>query len=429
MTGSADGRPIGVSRGPHLATPVCDLRRPSVGLTGNRALAFFKNVLTHLRDPDRRGVRRGSQRLSVMIVGDRIESPVGGRSGYEQLIPQVASLTDLSAVALPGYKPRLLPGRFTTRIAATGGSVWYHNEGLALEAEAARRMMSGFRGVVHTLYGENHYRFLGSWPAVRHRRGAAVLATFHQPPSVLSEVYPDASSLSGLDGAIALAGSQCAFLRDFLPPERIFVIPHGVDTGFFEPAIAQRKHAEACCLFVGEWLRDFPSLRAVAGELSRRRPGVSIRVLTPEDRWPDLENLPNMQMVPRTSDKELVAEYQRATCLLLPLVDSTANNALLEAASCSLPAVVTDVGGVRDYVDSRSAILAPPGDVRAMVAGVEALLDDPDLGDAMGQHARRRALELDWAMIAERVVSTYRHVSTGCGISAETLAYRAKDRT
>lgn len=45
--------------------------------------------------------------------------------------------------------------------------------------------------------------------------------------------------------------------------------------------------------------------------------------------------------------------YQESD-LLVVLLDSTANNSLLEAMACGMPMVTTDLQGVRDYV-ARSA--------------------------------------------------------------------------
>jgi glycosyltransferase involved in cell wall biosynthesis len=64
--------------------------------------------------------------------------------------------------------------------------------------------------------------------------------------------------------------------------------------------------------------------------------------------------------------------------------------ALIEAGAASKPTVATRVGGVADVVqDGKTGLLVPPGDPRAVAAGISALVDDPDRARALGKAARR----------------------------------------
>ncbi len=67
---------------------------------------------------------------------------------------------------------------------------------------------------------------------------------------------------------------------------------------------------------------------------------------------------------------------------------------LLEAMSCGLPVVATDVGGVAEVVEEDvTGFLVPPLDDEAFAAALTRVLRDPDRGSALGQTGRQRSLE------------------------------------
>jgi sugar transferase (PEP-CTERM/EpsH1 system associated) len=67
--------------------------------------------------------------------------------------------------------------------------------------------------------------------------------------------------------------------------------------------------------------------------------------------------------------------------------------ALAEGMAARLPVVATAVGGVVDIVPPQTGVLVPHGDPEALRAPIKRLLDDPAARSAMGEAARRYALE------------------------------------
>jgi len=67
--------------------------------------------------------------------------------------------------------------------------------------------------------------------------------------------------------------------------------------------------------------------------------------------------------------------------------------ALLEAAACARPLLVTDVPGARDFVrNGVEGLIVPPGDPAALADALRHLARDPDLRERMGEAARLRLL-------------------------------------
>ena len=76
---------------------------------------------------------------------------------------------------------------------------------------------------------------------------------------------------------------------------------------------------------------------------------------------------------------------------------------LVEAAACGVPAVASDVGGVRDWVDhGRNGLLVPPRDPQSLAQALAGLLEQPDKIRRMGEAARLKALETSWSAVADR---------------------------
>jgi glycosyltransferase involved in cell wall biosynthesis len=92
--------------------------------------------------------------------------------------------------------------------------------------------------------------------------------------------------------------------------------------------------------------------------------------------------------------------------------------ALLEYGRAALPAVVTDVGQCAAVVADGAGILVPPGDVPALVAGLTALLTDPDrrrtLGTALQQRVEAQHSAAAAIAAIERVYDDI-HVNAGTG--------------
>jgi glycosyltransferase involved in cell wall biosynthesis len=130
----------------------------------------------------------------------------------------------------------------------------------------------------------------------------------------------------------------------------------------------RRQHPGAELHLVG----DGP-LRGETDELAVRL-GLrdAVRFLGSRDDVPDL--LASAAIVVLASDYEA-----------LPL-------SVIEAMAAGVPVVATRTGGIRELVaDGTTGVLVDTGDVRALAAGLGALLDDPDRARTLGARARADA--------------------------------------
>jgi glycosyltransferase involved in cell wall biosynthesis len=95
----------------------------------------------------------------------------------------------------------------------------------------------------------------------------------------------------------------------------------------------------------------------------------------------------------------------------MPLHEATANNAILESMACGLPLVVSDIGGIGDYVSPDCGILVRPHDARNMAEAVLDLLSAPSERQRMAEQARAQALRFAWPQIIDQLRSVYTAIS------------------
>jgi len=83
--------------------------------------------------------------------------------------------------------------------------------------------------------------------------------------------------------------------------------------------------------------------------------------------------------------------------------------AAVEASACSLPVIVSDVGGLPEVVrDGRTGYVVPKDDARAAADRALRLIRDPDLRRTMGNAGRELVLaEYEWGRCADRMEALY----------------------
>ena len=319
-------------------------------------------------------------------------------SGYDLLARYAGQpLTAAAAHA------NLIPERVLWRL--NRNMLGYDRPALVLELSAARHMATHRNCIYHFLCADNCYNYAGllnGW------RGHKIVATYHHPPSKLGVWVQSPQALARLSAVILVGSNQYSFFRRILPPERIACIPHPIDTSFFVPPNYFDAREDSLCLFVGSHLRDFGTLRSVIEDARLVAPQLKFVIVTHADDAAQFDHVAgHFTLRIGVRDRELLQLYQRATVLIQPLLDATANNAVLEALSCGLPMVVTDIGAIRDYVDERCARLVAPFRPDAMLEHILDLVKNRAARESMSVACRKQALTFDWHPISQRIRDLY----------------------
>ncbi len=222
------------------------------------------------------------------------------------------------------------------------------------------------------------------------------------------------------------------------PPDRITVIPPGVDTELFRPILRPRAKewigslSQKTVLFVGRidpvkgldtWFRAMRLVLERAPSLRNRMCVCLIGGDVDEDEDPNSEmaRLDKLKQELGLDDivtflggraqSSLPYYYSSAELVVMPSRYESFGLAALEAMACGAPVVASDVGGLSFVVrDGETGFLVPEGDTTRFAECILTLLHDPELRDRMGARAVAVAQDYSWDHIARRIVDLYLQV-------------------
>jgi glycosyltransferase involved in cell wall biosynthesis len=182
------------------------------------------------------------------------------------------------------------------------------------------------------------------------------------------------------------------------------VVPTGVDTGFFTPAIGRPCNARRRVLFVGS-LRPFKQPQMLLSAAARF-PDADF-VITGDGMMRDelkqriiQERLPNVTLMGPLLGEHLRTEYRKADVFLFPSSWEGSPKVILEAAACGLPVIARKDYEPETVVDSKTGYLV--GSDGELFFRLEALLDNPTLCAQLGQAGRKHSERFDWDIVTRR---------------------------
>ena len=206
-----------------------------------------------------------------------------------------------------------------------------------------------------------------------------------------------------------------------LPPDRVRLVPNGVDTKRFRPATADERRTlrrelgwpenERIVLFVGFFSRDKrPDLlfRAWQRVVST---GVHARLAFVGAKGPgyyEIDASLAREIAEGTAatgrpdgvmliepDADVDRYFRAADLFVLPSIREAHPLALLEAMACGLPCIATRLPGATDAIvtDRDNGRLFPPDDEAALVDAIRDVVSDAATACAMGARARATVVE------------------------------------
>lgn len=330
-------------------------------------------------------------------------------SGYDRLV-EFLDTGVIHPVSQWTFAKRLF-GRTFKFLINRSGSVWYHRDSFINELFAASQWVRKSGQIFHFLYGENSHRYLGVLKSMGRRN--FIVCTYHTPPEMFCQVVHNRQQIRRLDAIIVVSTVQSDFFSELVGPERVFYIPHGIDVEYFKPMADYNKHTDVVrALFVGSMLRDFETLAETAHLLNSWVKDFRVSIVTSPKHHHFFQGIDNIELYSGISDEKLLHLYQTSDIFLLPLLDCTANNSMLEAMACGLPIVSTDLPGVRDYVNNACALLAPKCNPKALAEHILYLKENEVVRQKMALESRKHSLDFRWQKVASKTTKVYQRICT-----------------
>ena len=190
-------------------------------------------------------------------------------------------------------------------------------------------------------------------------------------------------------------------------PERIAVVPNGVDARFFGPPPPAPLDGPYV-LFVGT-PEPRKNLHRLAEAVDRlRRSGRRERlVVAGADGWGDaLPAGSHVEALGRVDDATLHALLGAAACLAVPSLHEGFGLPAAEAMAAGCPVVAAATGAL-PWVCGDAAVLVDPLDVASIADGIERAIDE---AEDLRRRGRERARAFGWPATAAGLVAVYRQV-------------------
>ena len=215
--------------------------------------------------------------------------------------------------------------------------------------------------------------------------------------------------------------SYVDIVRDFrVPPERLTVVPVGVEVDVFTPPTAPRVPGRIVATASADVpLKGLVPLLEAVAKLRTEREVELVVVGRAKPGGAAAEAIERLgiddcvRFVTGISEAELVELFGSAQVAVVPSLYEGFSLPAIETLACATPLVATTAGALPEVVgpDGVSALHVPPGDPEALAAAIGRVLDDPALAARLGAAGRARVVELyTWKAVAEQTVAWYRAV-------------------
>ena len=201
----------------------------------------------------------------------------------------------------------------------------------------------------------------------------------------------------------------------------VHIIPFGVDTKLFSPSEYTPSTKEVCIGVVKsleeeygiEYLirafnividKGFDCKLLIVGSGSLKEKLIS---LTKKLRLSKL-----VTFTGKINNDDIVNYLHRMDIFVTPSLSESFGVSVVEASSCEIPVIASDVGGLPEViVDGETGFLIPPRNEAAIAEKIIKLIEQPGLRKNIGSNGRKFVLDnYDWNLCAKKMEEVYESI-------------------
>jgi glycosyltransferase involved in cell wall biosynthesis len=242
---------------------------------------------------------------------------------------------------------------------------------------------------------------------------------------LFQEIYNSTASkiaLNTVDKVICLTnGDARKTVRYGCPPNKITIIPNGVDTSEYSPiGIEENDHMLLWC---GRFIQQkgLDTLITAMKIVNEKDPKVKLIMTGDGPLLPKiyrqvqksgLSN--NVALLGRVPRKDIAVLMNRASVFVLPSLYEGMPYVLLEAMACGKPVIGTNISGINDIICNRyNGLIVPPKDSHRLSMAILELINEKQYRRKLGQNARNLMVEkYSWNAVTNLIEQAYYDISS-----------------
>ncbi|MCE5185464.1 MAG: glycosyltransferase family 4 protein [Planctomycetaceae bacterium] len=223
---------------------------------------------------------------------------------------------------------------------------------------------------------------------------------------------------AGASAIVANSRGLRQLAKDFMPELDIDVIPNGVDTAIYRPALQKRSDGPIRLLSVGrlitrkrtDWLIDVVHAAAARGlnvHLTIAGEGNLLAQLQEKTRKMNLSD--RIAFLGRVEPERMPEVYRDNDIFVMASEHEGMSNAMLEAIASGLPVISTACEGVEELINDNGILVTYPH-VYGFVAAIRSITAVPDKYETLSKASRAIAETFSWSAVADKYIEHYRQI-------------------
>ncbi|MCH7818930.1 MAG: glycosyltransferase [Candidatus Marinimicrobia bacterium] len=203
----------------------------------------------------------------------------------------------------------------------------------------------------------------------------------------------------------------------------VHTIPFGVDVDLYFPATTSPRNESICIGLVKSFEEKYGVeylIRAMKIVVDR---GFNSNLVLVGD-GSQFDNLVNLgrslgisnliKFIGKVDNSKVASYLQTMDIFVVPSISSseTFGVAVIEASSCAIPVIASDIGGLSEVVvDGETGYLIPPRNEEAIAEKIIKLIEEPELRQNLGANGRKFVLDnYDWNLCAKKMEEVYESI-------------------